>query len=352
MTRFHTTITERGSFRSCRRRWYLDVVERLAHKDKVAWPLIFGDAIHKGLEGYYTDNSRNVQDALDWFEMHWRDERDRLVEHFGGLFDMGIGEEWQSYLDKGKTMLTYYDIYDKANPFWSRVLEVNIEERSFIEIIEPATGIPYHSSPLLSGRIDLVVERDDGIWIVDHKTAANAYTARALDVDDQLTGYAYIYWRLTGVVPRGVIYNALIKEPPGPPRILKDGSISKDKSQRTTYDLYLEAIKQNGLDRADYTEILEILHDKGWNQFFVRDGLQKNIEELESFEERLSMEYEDMSQVLAQPERAYPNPSQQNCPGCSYIALCQSMEEKGDVDYLREEMYEVIPPRTTIPEGV
>ncbi len=352
---FHTTITERGSFRSCRRQWYLEVQERLAHRDRVAWPLIFGEAIHTGLETYYRNNRRNVKTAVAAFKRAWRATGAELQESYGGLFAR-LEPEWSDWLDKGTRMLIYYDMYDRQAEFdWDAVLHVNIEKRAFVDILN-LEGYPVEDQDsrlraLLSGRIDLVVERKDGIWIVDHKTAASAYDARALDVDDQLTGYCYIYWRLTGEVPRGAIYNALIKDPPGPPRLLKDGSLSKDKSQRTTYDLYLAEIKTLKLDKADYTDILEYLKEKSWKQFFVRDGLTRNLEELKSFEKRLYYEYQDMKSVIRSPDRAYPNPSQRTCPGCSMIPLCQAMEEMNP-EWVRENMYETVPPRTTIPKAL
>lgn len=348
--RFHTTITERGGFRSCRRRWHLEDVQHLTHKDRVAWALIFGEAIHKGLEGYYKNN-RNVKRALSYFKKQWLSERDRLQDLYGGLYSAGIGDEWVSWDEKGETMLRYYDVYDRQAEFnWDKVIEVvNVETRLYVNILDP-NGEKIEGLPLLSGRPDLIVKRKDGIWIVDHKTAASAYDARALDVDDQLTGLAYLWWRLSGDVPRGALYNALIKEPPHPPKILKDGTPSKDKAQRTTYDLYIQALKDCGIRQwGDYEEILGYLERKKWNQFFVRDGLQKNEEELDSFELRLYMEYEDMKKCIEQPVYAYPNPSQMNCGSCSVLPICQAMEEQSNSVYVIDNMYRVDEPRVTIP---
>ena len=352
MQRFHTTVTERGSFRSCRRQWYLENIERLAHALSIPWALIFGDAVHEGLAAYYTGNKRNLMDARDAFKAKWEEQGDDLRDKYGGLYEAGVSDEWHEYLVKGDTMLVYYDEYDRENPFWDDVVEVNVEERAFVPILD-SKGAPFEGVPLLSGKIDLVVhKKGSGIWTVDHKTAASAYDARALDVDDQLTGYAYIWWRITGEVPRGALYNALMKEPPKPPKILTKGNLSQDKSQRTTYFLYKEAIAELSLDEADYEEMLEFLEQKGWHQFFLRDGLEKNLDELESFEWRLQHEYEDMTLALREEGYCYPNPSQRTCPGCSVLALCQAMEERGDVEYVKESMYVVTEPRVVIPEGV
>lgn len=349
--RFHTTVTERGSFRTCRRQWYIETQDRLAHKGRVAWHFIFGDAIHSALEVYYTNNKRDLKAALRAFKRAHKKAAEKIHAEYRGLAGPMI-DEWDTYLEKGTLMLTFYDTYDRQAVWdWDKVIALNIEERAFVDILNPYTEERLPGLPLLSGKIDMVVERKDGIWIVDHKTAASAYDARALDVDDQLTGYCYIYWRLTGDIPRGAVYNALIKDPPKPPAVLKSGALSKDKAQRTTYDLYMDAIVEHGHDPDEYEEILTYLKDKGWSQFFLRDVVMRNEEELLSFEQRLFHEYEDMQRVLESPEQAYPNPGQRICGGCGLIPLCQAMEEQ-NADWVREEMYEEIPPRTQIPKSV
>lgn len=348
--RFHTTVTERGGFRSCRRRWHLEDVQHLTHKDRIAWALIFGEAVHKGLE-YYYKNTRKISRALAGFTKQWNQERTILQDTYGGLYSAGIGDEWLAYKEKGELMLRYYDVYDRQAEFqWDKVIEVvNTETRLYVDIRD-FNGEQIEGLPLLSGRPDLIVRRKDGIWIVDHKTAASAYTARALDIDDQLTGLAYLWWRLTGDVPRGALYNSLIKEPPHPPKILKDGTPSKDKGQRTTYDLYTEALKECGIRQwAEYEEILDYLEKKRWNQFYLREGLIRNEEELESFELRLSMEYEDMKRCIEHPVYAYPNPSQMNCGSCAVLPICQAMEEQSNVEFVMDGMYRIDEPRVTIP---
>lgn len=353
MERFSTTVTERGSFRNCRRQWYLEVQERLAHKNRVAWALIFGECIHAALEVYYKKNERSLTKALNAFKRTWRTFDTELEEQYGGLYKSGIEEEWEMYKDKGIRMLTYYKQYDDQAEFdFDQVIAVNIEARAFVDILDPYTEERLPGLPLLSGRIDLVVERKDGIWIWDHKTAASAYTARALDIDDQLTGYCYIYWRLTGDMPRGAIYNALIKEPPGPPKILQSGTLSKDKSQRTTYNLYMEAITENGHDESEYEEILEYLKEKKWSQFFMREGVTMNEEQLLSFEQRLYHEYLDMDKCIEHPEWAYPNPSQRTCPMCGVLPICQAMEERGDPQYIKDNMFNVEEVRAAIPKSI
>src|SRR5512141_258685 len=184
-TQFHTSVTERGSFRDCRRRWYFDVVERLVPKNSVQWNLIFGECVHEALAAYY-GGKRHQVDMIDAFEAAWKKENETLKDEMGGFYEMGIGDEWMTYRDKGTEMLRHYHTYDRTHKFFDEIIAVNVEERAFVDILSP-DGNHLPGKPLLSGRIDLVVKRKDGIWIWDHKTAASAPSLRALDVDDQLT---------------------------------------------------------------------------------------------------------------------------------------------------------------------
>lgn len=361
MTRFHTTVTERASFRTCRRQWYLENIELLEPQGSVAWPLIFGTVCHEALDVYYR-NIRSLSDALDAFTDAWKIEDDRLARLYGGLYKMGIEEEWSDYRDKGMQMLKYYDVHDRASGFFDDVeavgigfdawrQNVQVEERHFVEIFDRNKN-HIEGTPLLSGRIDLVVNRPNGVWIVDHKTLASAPAWRALEVDDQLTGYCFLWWRMTGDLPRGALYNVLLKDPPKPPRILKSGGLSLDKAQRTTFDLYVQAIDELGLDRRDYEDFLNFLGAKGWNTFFPRDGMNRNKHEIRNFERRLAVEYEDMQRALDDEDARYPNPTQRVCQTCSMVALCQAMEDGSDVQSIREEMYQVKEPRHQVPDDL
>lgn len=303
--------------------------------------------MHAALERYYKED-RNLELATDTLHTEWTKHDEVLREMYGSLYATpDVQEYWYGEYQKAANILHYYDQYDKAHPFFEKVLDMSIEERSFVEILDPL-GKP--TDGLLSGRIDMVVEREDGVWIVDHKTLSSAPSDSALDIDDQITAYCYIYWRMTGVVPRGGMYNVLLKDPPKPPRVLKNGTVSKDKSQRTTYDLYVQALEEHGQDPADYTEILEYLKDKGWSQFFIRMQSERNMEQLAQFEKHLFHEYADMDEALQYTDQLYPNPSQYTCPRCQYLPICKAMEEGSDPEWVIEHGYEVLEPRHTIPE--
>lgn len=350
--RFHTSATELSGFRTCRRRWHLQDVQHLAPKAAVAWYLIFGTCVHDALEAYYKGD-RDLPATLRAFKRAWTREDRILQEKYGSFYSMGIEEEWNVHLERGQEMLRHYHTFDRAHPFWERVIDFWPEERSFVNILNPDTREPMEGLPLLSGRPDIVAQRYDGIWIVDHKALASSPQIKYLDIDDQGTAYCYIYWRQTGVVPHGFLYNVLIKDPPKPPRVLADGSLSKDKSQRTTLELYLAAIDEYGFDRADYADMLTFLENKGWSQFFVRDGSPRNLDQLLEFERHLYYVTLDMMRATEDPvAHAYPNPTQYTCGGCSVLGICQAMEERGNVEWVIDNGYVAQDPRIVIPKKI
>jgi RecB family exonuclease len=354
MTRFHTTVTERGQFRDCRRRWYLESVENLAPATSAAWNLWFGNAAHEALDAYYRRN-RVASYLLDAFQHAWRKQDDELCRTYGAFYAHGIQEEWRRHRDMGEALLREYVQFDHADAFFDNVVDVAVEERSFVTIQNPdpvAEKLPW---PLLSGRIDLVIEKPSGLWIVDHKTYAQKPSMPALELDDQLTGYCYIYWRLTGEVPAGAMYNVLIKNPPVPPPRLNSGRFSQDKRLRTTYAIYRDTVRVQDPERfaeGHYNEYLDMLSRKGWDGFFLRVGESRSLTELKSFERRLWREYKHMSRALEDPEERYPNPQNRLCGHCSVRSLCHAMEAGDDVEYLKNHAYVRNEPRVTIPEGV
>ena len=142
----------------------------------------------------------------------------------------------------------------------------------------------------------------------------------------------------------------LLKQLPSPPAVLKSGELSKNKAQLTTYDMYSAAITEHGLSRVDYGEMLAMLQERGYRDFFVRDAVSHTEEELLSYERHVYAQYQDMLRALEDEEMAYHNPSQQTCPSCSLINLCHAMERQDDVQDIVANQFMVREPRVTIPK--
>jgi hypothetical protein len=229
--------------------------------------------------------------------------------------------------------------------------EIIIEAgRVKVPIVNPDTLEPLTNEEgkvaYLTGKIDLLTERKTpkkGLWIVDHKNLSSASSDRGLDFDDQVTGYCYIVWRWTGQIPRGVIYNNLIKQEVKEPRYSdKTGKLSFAKDQLTTPELYKEAMKAEGWyfngklmnDKAE--ECYNALLARGWDPWFKRFEITRNEEQLRNYERRLFGEYEDMLGAFVNEDKRYPNPSVYNCPGCPVAPICLALEDGSDAESVVE----------------
>jgi len=128
-----------------------------------------------------------------------------------------------------------------------------------------ARELPVESEEL-KGVIDVVWRnRNDGrLLITDYKFSTSNKTIMDISIDEQMYIYAYLYSQQTGESLDNIDigYISIPKCQYTEPRVLKNGMISKDKSQKTTYNMYLETIKKFNLNVEDYADVLDELKDK------------------------------------------------------------------------------------------
>jgi hypothetical protein len=384
------SVTERQTFNTCRRRWELSVLENLQPAIPPSFELEFGTGIHRALEGYYIgvanqpaypDKKKKylpLRGALSEWDA-WYAETDVRLETAQAPIESR--DQLQELGDLGEEILRGYDQYAKQNDNFTvhavegllttpgqSWLKKHWEDRDFIgevaqngvstnsrrllvPIIHPKTQKPLKGRPVLSARIDLIVNRIDpgmkGIWVYDHKTTTSAPNDRGLDFDDQVTAYCYAVWRWLGIPPRGVCFNYLVKQVPKEPRVLKSGKLSTAKDQLTTSELYREELigrglmlKNGSIKGEKYRDAYAALLSRGWDPFFKRHEVTRNKAELVSFEERLYEEYYEMLDCYNGDISARPSFSRWWCPGCRVASICQAIEDDSDVEGIIESRYE------------
>lgn len=377
------SVTERGAFRTCRRRWHLETVDNLTPKAPT-WALVFGTAVHSALEALYLDRyrfgkHRDSAIALAESEISkWHKETlKKTKKDLGSLCTSEVVDEIHRLRDLGIGMINNYISYDKVKGEKWKVravegagiekliksqpkgypeeAEVQLAEsgRFLVPVVAPDTkkvvlAIEEDGTEMgpvfLTARLDLIVERPKpykGLWVVDHKTAAQSPSDRGIDFDDQITGYCYVMWRLTGIIPRGIIYNVLVKKEPVPPKMIgKEGKeLSADKSQTCLPSAYKEKLlelglmKRNRVTSEKHAACYAALLQKGWDPFFRRFEVSRNEQELLNFERRLYEEYADMEEAHFE-NKLYPNPSTMLCPQCPVSPICQAMEDGSDYEHI------------------
>lgn len=377
------SVTERGGFRTCRRRWYLETIENLEKRGVKNWALDFGTGIHMGLDSFYRAyadiiEGEPLERALEAFEV-WYQKVDKDLRFLGDL-SAPLRDELLEYNALGQGMLRHYNEYSVEEdgdfewvlvegvpgPRWSDLAPEKVQPpyaigarpfrhesgRILCPIVHPGTKAVLSSQkgghpPYLSARLDLIGFRRTmglrGFWILDHKTSASQPSDRGIDFEDQITGYCYVFWRLTGIIPRGTIFNFLVKHLPKEPRLVyNDTKLSTAKDQLTLPDMYESYMREfQVMDSPAHLECLASLKAHGRERFFKRFEVERNQHELEQFEKRLFEEYHDMFDAYKFPERrAYPNPSYMHCPNCSVNSICQAIEDGSDYDWIIETRYQ------------
>ena len=105
--------------------------------------------------------------------------------------------------------------------------------------------------------------------IADYKFSNSEKGYEDILLDEQMVIYAVVYASKNNLSLSDIEigYINITKKEPDKPRVLRNGTLSKDKAQATTYDLYLNTIIEMGLDVNDYSDVLEDLKSKKLTSF-------------------------------------------------------------------------------------
>jgi hypothetical protein len=292
-----------------------------------------GTWFHRALEEYYLlidsyTHAIAAQEARDAYEAIADDTFASVGRDLGVAWVYAL-PDFQDARDLGVAMLDQYLEWEETNPLVDEV--VAVEQRVEIPIRSPGG----RRVGILSVQTDLVGRREGRLVVVDHKTAKSRPSSGHLDIDDQLTAEVVSWWVHSGEFPEEAIYNVALKRRAEPPRVLANGTLSKDKRQSTTVRLYEEEIQRLGLAVAPYRDILAYLADReatGEGALVVREHTFRSPGQVDAFQRDLYQEWRDMSAVAAHPERAYPSPDRMECPRCPVRSICFTMQDDGDVE--------------------
>lgn len=345
--------SDRGTFKRCREQWnFTSKIRENWEPKKDIEALSFGTAVHAGLEAWYdpqlwsADRLVVASNAITAFKRSLptppQGASDEDLEHFKSLIELGIGMlkhyfDWSQPLDRFTPV--YTEIEFEVPILWPydpnklpEDFRLNAEGQ-----LHKLDKEDFVFKPVVyQGRIDLIVEDESGkYYLADHKTAKKFSGVEWLELDDQTGSYGWAVAHKLGVKIDGIIYNELRKDVPHVPNELKSGQLSKDKSQNTTYELYLEELTRRGLSSSLYTDILEHFKEQG-NKFFRRTVVRRSQREFELLGGRIALEAIDM---VGDP-LIYPTPSQFNCNGCQFYGPCIAKQEGSDFDYILNENFQ------------
>jgi len=205
---------------------------------------------------------------------------------------------------------------------------VEVEKEFTMDVVHPFEMDTLETK--MAGKIDGLMLVGGQKWIIEHKTVSSISGDFVLGLTIHPQALTYLAAFPASV---GVAFNLIKKiEIPEKPKLLKNGkSLSIDKRQNTTVGLFMEAIKENGFNVSDYSEVLEVIRNKEAD--IVRHWLTYSDEIRTQFE--LSL-YENLKRLEVCAEIGTWPMNFHSCSGnygkCQFFDVCSSREKQGTIE--------------------
>jgi hypothetical protein len=218
------TYSKMNKFKVCRKQFDFAYNQRLkkVEEDK---KLVIGRAVHRGLDRLYTGKS--LQAVFD--------DVDAIFEDFAeGKFEEETEDQWL-IKEKIKRILRGYEEIVLPGDKKNKDFQVLDTEPEFAMNFADEDG----NNHVLKGKVDMVLETTNGIWLVEHKTAQQWSDSNNLKLDEQGTTYIVSAESALDEPVNGIMYN-IIRKPSIRPR--------KNESNEE----YLDRLVEDMHDRPEF----------------------------------------------------------------------------------------------------
>lgn len=278
------SVTERGSFKRCRRMWDYNSFNRQGLQRIISkGALATGRLVHQALAGWLLHPDKHLVDLYMGYAQEEMSlvKKNYLTQVGAPIDDIELGNVYDAILVGHSIMKNYEEHYEKPVPKGYKL--VSPEQQLTIQI--PGT------EHYLEGKLDAIIQHANGMmFVLEHKTFSMPPKEADLQMNDQFLAYT---WLLSQYVGRGqvggLVYDGMSKKGPG----------------------------KNGLASA-----------------FLRFVILRPQEELDEFEQNLRYEVEDMASA-----RIYPNRQWNGCWDCDYANLCTAESRGEDIEYYKTQFY-------------
>lgn len=384
-SRFTIRTSDRRVFRRCFRKWEFQSSLRGNWKHKGTEQNInfwFGSAIHFAMEDYFgynrfkdprrafwayyqafpVEEMPTAADAhyelgmamlsyfLTWYPRHndvsgfetaWVDpETHKLVNKGASGAEPAVEQSFILPLNVWAIIDVRTDkIVDVV---WDELPSGVLEETEYSYETTDGTNIVVKYIPICyHGTMDrIVIDKYGRYWILDYKTAKGADTNK-LDTDDQISAYLWAFEKWFGIKPYGFIYLQLTKDAVQEPRRLKNGELSVDKKQKTTYSLVKqEIIKDYGKVAQAPAKLIQFLNHMAsleapeGDRFIRWDFVKRTPEQIEATERHI---YGELHLMLSKDLYCYPTPTRDCIWDCQCRDYCLALD-RGDEAAVAEFM--------------
>lgn len=295
------------AYQRCKRQYHYKFVEQIVPR-RHALPLKRGSWLHELLEAKYSGRD-------------WHERNDELAEEFYAMFE----EEREMYGDLPTIcahIMRSYDYHwreEDATLTW-----IEVEKEFEVEL-------PHGHTMVL--KVDGIVEDDYGMWLAEHKTHKSFPTGEYRFVDMQSAKYVYALRKL-GYPITGVMWNYLLTVEPKKPKLLKSGLRLSKAKVRTDAITFVEALREYGLDPADYKRDIIRLRDHA--DFFRRERVPKP-EIITKTLVKEAIHVADEIERGFEPDRSIDRSCEMFCP---YLDVCLTSLYGGDTDSIVRMNYQ------------
>jgi hypothetical protein len=246
-----------NTWRRCPKRFFYKYELGLRPKAR-ALPLERGSWLHTLLEVHYENNPRKVIEVGKKRKgkgkkvrvgADWRRAHKVLTKQFNTLFEEEREELGDLPSECARMMKAYLRHWKKEDRRYT-IIDTEVDE-----ILTLPNGLEFNFI------IDLIVEDDlGGIWLWDHKTVSKFMDQDFMLLDAQLARYFWAAEKMGYTPLKGVVFNEIRTKPPAIPKLVKSGDrLEKRANIDTDYATFMGAIREHGLDPADYADILHRL---------------------------------------------------------------------------------------------
>jgi hypothetical protein len=339
-------ISDVLAYKACRRAWnWSSRLRNNLEPRRPYKPFFFGRMVHTALESWYAYGTPFEASLTEFLAT----EVKKMSEH-GVLWpgEEGLIEE---QLTLANNILQHRALWErrmskKGSRFGlSNIRFLSVEQEFRVPIVDPRTGED-SDTVFFAGKWDGLVELiDDGsLWLWEEKTARSVPERLAtLDNDEQASSYLWVARRIFGPRLKGIIYTAMAKRAPSPPKVLASGLLSRD-TRGQSYDSYLGYIKAHHGDDVDrefigdnYGDALIGLYEEAeGNTFFSRVPIIRNEHALAEAGEELYY----VAMEMANPNTPIFKRSSHDCKMCIFHEPCIALQNGSDnVDLLLEDNY-------------
>lgn len=301
----------------CKKRYNYAWVQELQPKQRNE-KLTIGSAIHKFLELWYSEYraSEAIEAMIEYIYDNTADMEDIARDDMAKL---------------AQNICVHY------------IQNYGMDDKWTVKAVEMPFSVKLNNDVNYIGTIDMLLEDENGrLWFVDHKTTASIdIFDKNSDMDRQISRYWAALEEL-GYKIEGFIYNIILKEVPTEPKLLKSGSLSKDKSQKTTLALYRAAIEYHRLNESDYTDFLQYLEDQP-KEFFRRIRVDRTeMERLHALDETESIITDIQFDIMRNSHRKWYRNITKDCHwDCAFKSLCIAEMDGSNADHIRNELFKV-----------